>query len=281
MPAFTTADGRTLAYRRLGVGPVLVCHPGGPGAPAELFADLGGLDRDRTLVQLSPRGVGKSDLAETYGLEDYTADLDELRAHLELKQMDLFGHSAGGFVSMVYASTHPSRVRKVVLSGTFARFSDEFRAAFERFLAEREDDPRFADAVAARRKREEDPPDDEEELGALALRGLPLLFGRYGEPEQALIDGLIAEGATFHTPALRYFNERVAPTFDLRPLLGEIEAPTLVITGELDPWGAGAAPELGLLIGGAKVVILPGVGHMPWIEDPRRFRAELVEFLSG
>src|SRR5580765_2588070 len=28
--SFTTADGRKLTYRKLGHGPVLVCHPGGP-----------------------------------------------------------------------------------------------------------------------------------------------------------------------------------------------------------------------------------------------------------
>ena len=184
MPAFTTADGRALEYRRLGAGPPLVCHHGGPGASVKLFADLGGLNRDRTLIQLSPRGVDGSEPAPSHELGDYASDLEELRAHLGLERMDLFGHSAGGFMSIVYASTCPDRVRKLVLCGTFARFSDEFRQAFEHFLAEREHDPRFADAVAARREREEHPPDDNEQLGLLAMRGLPLLFGRYGEQER-------------------------------------------------------------------------------------------------
>jgi len=280
VPAFNTADGRTLTYRRLGEGPPLVCHPGGPGASVLLLDNLGGLDRDLTLVQLSPRGVDGSDPAPSYGLEDYASDLDELRVHLGLDRMDLFGHSAGGFMSMVYASIHPQRVGKLVLCGTFARFSDEFRDAFERFLAERENDPRFADAVAARREREESPPDDDEDLGLLAMRGLPLLFGRYAEVEQAFLRELIAQGATFHLPALRYFNEQVAPTFDLRPHLEQIEAPTLVITGELDIWGAGAAPELDAHLRDVRVRVLPGVGHMPWIEDPERFRREVLDFLS-
>ena len=144
-------------------------------------------------------------------------------------------------MSMVYAATYPARVRRLVLCGTFARFSDEWREAFGRFLAERENDPRFADAVAARRLRQESPPDDAEELGLLALRGLPLLFGRYGEKEQAFLERAAAADAGYHVPALTYFNERVAPTLDLRPLLPRIEARTLVLTGELDPWGAGAA----------------------------------------
>src|SRR6266511_2760164 len=144
--------------------PVARLPPGGPGVSAALFADLGGLDRERTLIQLNPRGVDGSDPAETYELEDYAADLEQLREHLGLERIDLFGHSAGGFMSMLYAATWPRRVGKLVLCGSCARFSDEFQDVFERFLAGREHDPRFADAVAARRAREENPPEDDEEL---------------------------------------------------------------------------------------------------------------------
>jgi len=280
VPALTTTDGRTLTYLELGSGPPLVCHPGGPGIPALIFEDLGGLDADRTLILLNPRGVDGSDAAKSYELEDYAADLDELRAHLGLERIDLLGHSAGGFASMVYAATNPARVRRLVLCGTFARFSPESRELFGRFLAEREGDPRFADAVAARRQREESPPEDEAELGLLALRGLPLLFGRYGEKEQAFLERAAASGSGYHVPALTYFNERVAPTMDLRPLLPRIEARTLVITGDQDPWGIGAVPELESGLRDREVVVMPGIGHMPWVEEPDGFRSALLEFLA-
>jgi pimeloyl-ACP methyl ester carboxylesterase len=273
-------DGRTLTYVELGSGPTLVCHPGGPGIPAAIFDDLAGLDEELRLILLNPRGVDGSNPAETYELEDYAADLEELRTQLGLETIDLFGHSAGGIMSMVYAATYPTRVRRLVLCGTFARFSNESREAFERFLAERESDPRFADAVAARRLREDSPPDDERELGVLALRALPLLFGRYGEKEQAYMERAAGAGVGYHVPALTYFNERVAPTLDLRPLLPRIEARTLVLTGQLDPWGAWAAPELESLIPDARVVVMPEVGHMPWVEEPDAFRRAILEFLG-
>jgi len=279
VPALTTTDGRTLTYLELGSGPVLVCHPGGPGMPAAIFGDLGGLDRERTLIELNPRGVADSDPAQTYTLEDHAADLDELRKHLGLEAIDLFGHSAGGFMSIVYAAAHPARVRRLVLCGTFPRFSAESRAALGRFLAERESDPRFADAVAARRERDENPPEDEAELGRLALRGLPLLFGRFGENEQAFLARAAESGAGFNVRSLQYFNERIAATMDLRPLLPQIEARTLVITGDLDPWGAGAVPELESGIRDTRVVVMPGVGHMPWVEEADGFRDELLDFL--
>ena len=128
--------------------------------------------------------------------------------------------------------------------------------------------------------RQESPPDDEEELGLLALRGLPLLFGRYGEKEQEFMERAAAANVGYHVPALTYFNERVEPTLDLRPLLPRIQARTLVLTGQLDPWGAWAAPELESLIPDARVVVMPEVGHMPWVEEPEGFRSAMLEFLA-
>jgi proline iminopeptidase len=112
------------------------------------------------------------------------------------------------------------------------------------------------------------------------MRGLPLLFGRYGEHEQAFLASAAEHGVDYNLESLQYFNERVAPTMDLRPLLPQIEARTLVITGELDPWGAGAVPELESGIGDTRVVVMPGIGHMPWVEEADGFRNALLEFLG-
>ena len=60
----TTTDGRKLEYRQLGNGPVLVCHPGGPGFSSLYFGDLAGLWERYTLVMLNPRGTGGSDKPE-------------------------------------------------------------------------------------------------------------------------------------------------------------------------------------------------------------------------
>jgi len=87
MDALTTADGRRLAYSLAGSGPVLVCHPGGPGFSSRYFGDLAGLASRFTLALLNPRGTGGSDRPDdprAYATEDYVADLDQLRSHLGL-----------------------------------------------------------------------------------------------------------------------------------------------------------------------------------------------------
>ena len=74
---FNTTDGRKLTYRKMGKGPVLVCHPGGPGFSSSYFSDLAGLYEKFTLVMLNPRGTGGSDRPadpQAYRIEDYVSD---------------------------------------------------------------------------------------------------------------------------------------------------------------------------------------------------------------
>ena len=55
--SFRSADGLTLQYHRLGDGPLLVCHPGGPGFSSRYFAgDLGGLDK-QTVTRFVENGA--------------------------------------------------------------------------------------------------------------------------------------------------------------------------------------------------------------------------------
>lgn len=281
--SLTTSDGRTLSYERGGSGPILVCHPGGPGSSGRYFGDLGGLARHATLICLDPRGAGGSDPPAdgSYRLEDYAADLDELRVHLGAERLDLIGHSHGGFVAMVYAATYPERTGRLVLLATLARFSTEQRAEKARLLAEKEADPTFFDAVDARRTRDAGDYRDRRELTALLAREFGLYFARFGEAERAFVEGSLLADA-FNLDALEAFNSMVAPTFDLRALLGQIVAPTLVLTGDADYMaGVGSAEEIAAEIAGSELEIVAGAGHFPWVEEPGRVSARVAAFLAG
>ena len=120
---------------RRGNGPLLVCHPGGPGFDGSELVDLGGLDATRTLLLVDPRGTGGSDNAETYLLDDYVADIEELRAGLGDERIDLLGFSHGGLVAAAYAIAHPERIRKLVLTVGLAAFTPEMEAEAERVIA--------------------------------------------------------------------------------------------------------------------------------------------------
>ena len=281
MESFRTADGRTLSYRREGSGPVLVCHPGGPGFSSRYFGDLAGLGSSFTLVLLNPRGTEGSDRPadpRAYATEDYAGDLEELRAHLELERMLLLGHSHGGLVGHAYAAAYPDHVEKLVLASTLARFAQEQTAAMEAGMNAKADEPWYADALAALEAEQEGRFESDEELADLAVREFPFYFARYGDAERAYLEGLRGEIPV--ADALLLFNNEVFTTFDLRPELAKITAPTLVITGEEDFITGPICAADFAAIPNATTVILPGSGHFIFVEARDRFRDEVIGFLS-
>jgi proline-specific peptidase len=281
MDRLTTADRRVLAYRRTGSGQGLVCHGGGPGFSASYLGDLAGLTAHLELVLLDPRGTGGSDRPadpRAYGITDYVADLEELRAHLAIERMRLLGHSHGGMVAMAYAARYPEHIDRLILVSTFARFSPEQEAAMAESVEKRAGEPWYADARAALEAEEAGDFDTDEELSELALREFPFYFAHYGDLERAYVDSLGSEKA--NADPLRLFNTEIIPALDLRPELSRIAAPTLVITGERDfITGPPSAVEIAGGIPGAELVVLPDTGHFIFVEAPEAFRAAVLSFL--
>ena len=277
-----TADGRKLTYGKLGHGPVLVCHPGGPGYSSTYFGDLAGLWERFTLVMVNPRGTGASappSDPSAYRIEDYVADLEELRQHLALERILLLGHSHGGVVAQAYAAEHPGRVRRLVLASTLARFGPDNEAAMRQGMDKRSNQPWYADAVAAL-EVEQAGEFDAGRLNELLFKELPLYFAHYGAVEAGYLDTLKTEKV--NADALRLFNREIFETFDLRERLPKITAPTLVITGDEDfICGPMCAAEICAGVQSARQVVVGDSGHFPFVEQPQAFHDELADFLSS
>lgn len=276
--SFTPSDGRTLSYTVTGAGSPLVCHAGGPGFSGATLGDLGGLGDRFELVVLDPRGTGGSTVAADggYRQEDYVADLEELRLHLGLKQLDLLGHSHGGFVAMSYAATHPQRVHRLVLVATAPRFAPEYDERV-RALWEASDDPSIELALDARTKRIARGHDEDAERMRLRMLELRLYFRRAEGVEWL---GAVLGREPPNVDALMFFNAEVAPRYDNRRELSLIEAPTLLVTGDLDFFGPPANAEMLELIPDARSVVLSDAGHFVWFDEPDRFREEVARFLT-
>jgi pimeloyl-ACP methyl ester carboxylesterase len=66
------------------------------------------------------------------------------------------------------------------------------------------------------------------------------------------------------------------------PRLGEIEAPTLVLCGDLDlPLMMTLCGQLAQKFPGARYEVLPGLAHLPSLESPQTFNAALKRFMDG
>ncbi|KAK3243879.1 hypothetical protein CYMTET_46484 [Cymbomonas tetramitiformis] len=99
--------------------PVIVVH-GGPGAGcfknhARFFDPT-----QYRIILLDQRGCGRSTplgCLEENTTQALVEDMEQIREHLEVDRWVLFGGSWGVALSLVYAQTHPDRVRGIILRG--------------------------------------------------------------------------------------------------------------------------------------------------------------------
>ncbi|NLE80655.1 MAG: alpha/beta hydrolase [Rhodococcus sp.] len=228
--------------------------------PEELCTALTG----RYVVRYDLRDAGQSTFADpdapSYGLRDLVTDASALIVSLGLGRTHVVGMGVGGFVAQLLALDHPEQVASLTLTST-------------RPVAPGPVDSDLPDHDATVMKQVFGRPrPDWSDRGAVVdymTASAKLMAGSRGFDEQ---DARLAAGAVF---------DRTAPTakaqqashlgtmfaaIDCRPRwrerLGEIEAPTLVIHGDEDPFFPhGNAEVLAAEIPGATLLTLTGIGQ--------------------
>ena len=179
----------------------------------------------------------------------------------------VLGWSLGGTIALEWARTRPGSVRALVLTAstacfvrrpdwphamaptTLAQFSDEFAVSYRRTLL------RFLTLQVQ---------GSEHGRGALAqLRSH--LFDR-GEPDPAILRAALG----------------LLATTDMRTVVGAIATPTLVIGGERDTLvPSDALRWLAAVLPRARLEIIPGAAHAPFLSHPDAFVAALERFCDG
>jgi proline iminopeptidase len=109
--------------------PVVVLHggPGGGCSPGmRRFFD----PRHYRVILFDQRGCGRSSpnaSVENNTTWDLVADIERIREELKIDRWTVFGGSWGACLGLIYAQTHPDRVRALVLRGVFTMTQGELR----------------------------------------------------------------------------------------------------------------------------------------------------------
>jgi 3-oxoadipate enol-lactonase len=243
----------------------------GNGRPIILFhsllADSSSFDRLAAplsekcqLVLLNLPGFGGSDRVDG-SLEDVADRIAGAVKNMALAEPPIFlGNGYGGFVALLTAIRHPGIACRLVLADCGAAFSEPGRAAFRGMSAAVKEK-----GLAA--------------ISDIAMRRLfsPQFQGENPElVEERKKRFLAVDPQTFHNAC-----EALA-SLDLRPQLSSVRVPALVLVGELDE----ATPppmsqELAAGLPDARLKILPGLAHVPQLQEPRLFMSEIRDFVEA
>jgi proline iminopeptidase len=289
MPHFSSYDGAELNYRVLGDAPPcqdrapLVCLAGGPARDAAYLGDLGGLSAYRQLIVPDARGTGASPTAADpaeYAFPSLAEDLEALRAHLGFDRFALLAHDAAAATAQTYAAAHPDRLSHLLLLNPGSRLQGELpHDALEIFESRASEGDWWEETYEAVQLLGE--ATDFAEIRELLLRAAPMAYARWDAPQRA---HAATEGDQLNPVPRAGFWQGVdeAARTAVLDALGKVEAPVLVVTGDLDAvTGVRAGEAVAESFHDGRLRTLNSTGHYPWIDAPGSLTRLIEDFLRA
>jgi pimeloyl-ACP methyl ester carboxylesterase len=230
--------------------------------------------RDHRVIAMDLPGFGASQApAEPISISGYARMLDALCDALGVKRAAVVGNSMGGFIGAELAIRFPARVERLCLAPAIGLNMEHVRIERRKSVGNRVENILFF-GLAWLSVRSELP------VRRTGLRR-KLLSLVVAQPER-LPGALVLEviRATGQTTAFAEALDAIT-RYPIRDRLGEIVCPTLIVWGEEDRLvPVSDATELEWLIPNSRKLIYEETGHLPMLERPARFNADLRAFLG-
>ena len=278
-------NGLRLYYHILGDGPITTIIP----AACLLLEDLRYLAKDRRLVFYDQRGRGKSDRDPDPGhiWTDYEVrDMETVRQHFGLEQMELLGWSYLGGIVALYAAQYPERVKRMVM---MCPLSPRSPAPYDDPKSAEQKEQARIDPAAAASLREmmasgKHISDAEWFCREFQRVIVPRQMGRSDGLARMKSDPCANPNEWWHN--LRehheiHFPPETRSNYDWRDRVSRITAPTLVIHGTEDLIPLESSKEWVDTLPNARLFVIEGSGHYPHLEFPEIYYPAVDQFLKG
>ncbi|MEN7342437.1 MAG: alpha/beta hydrolase [Pseudomonadota bacterium] len=256
-------------YRREGNvrGPTVVLVHGTAASLHTWEGWVGALASDYDVVSLDLPAYGLTGARpdRDYSIEAYVEFLDAFVLALGIERFTLAGNSLGGRISWQYALDHSEKLDALVLidpSGFMHNNPPSLAFRLANMPLINKAIPLFAPRSIYEKSVYEVYGDDSKVTDALIERYYQLSL--FGGNRQAFVDGARTK--------------RTEKTH----LLSNIKTPTLILWGEEDRWiPASDAQRFAAAIQSSRVIMYPGVGHVPMEEIPLQTVADVIAFIES
>jgi pimeloyl-ACP methyl ester carboxylesterase len=253
---FVQHDGAQFFTVSFGSGERTLVAIGGWTGSWEVWADVfGELSQHWRTVGIDHRGTGAT-IGSTAGItvEQMTADLLAVLDVLEIKKCILAAESSGGAVALLAVYQHPERFEGLVLSSGL-------------YYRPEQDDPRpFLAALEA---------DYDAAVTYFVTNCLP-------ETKDAAIHewGKKILMRASQQAAIDLYKSTLG--LDLRPILGQIDMPTLILHGDADRILPAASSQwLASQMPNCRLEILSGAGHAPMMTFPGKVAGAIDSYFGS
>jgi len=218
------------------------------------------------LITFDKRGTGLSDRVSVNELPTLEDRMDDLRAVMDAVGSDqaaLFGFSEGGSMCLLFAATHPERVRAVLTFGSYAKriWSPDYPWA----PTPENREIQYAETQATWGKAIDMETIFPSMVGDVAFRQW---IGSYFRASAS--------------PAAAVALLRMNTQADIRSVLPTVRVPALIMNRIEDgDVKSDEARFIASKIPGARLKLFPGADHVPWVGNTEDILGEIEEFLTG
>lgn len=211
------------------------------------------------IIYLALPGFGPGQITDPYTISDLAKNFWQHLDELGVEQINLVGHSMGGYVCLEMLAAHPERVLSLALIHSHV----------------------YADSEEKKRARNE----TIENIKSNGARGfinkfIPSLFAN-PEKSSGAIKMLIARASVYEGLAWIFGSQAMRDRIDHSDLISSVKIPVLLLMGEADKAvPADLALKQALLGERSSFHLYPGVGHMGMYENTHEIVEDLVRFYA-
>lgn len=276
MPSIDIGDAE-LHFEERGSGPGLLLIPGLGLDHGYYRLGIEHLQRSFATIAIDPRGIGGSTVSPppfAYSVESWADDFARFIDRLGRGPLHVLGSSLGGAMALALARFHPEHVKSLTVVGAFSELDRAAQMNF-RLRARLIERLGFGDEVA--------------DYMGLWTMSREFINSAAGYEQMRLNQQIIRRNRSdlylaFVNSVLRW--ARCEPDQAQEPLfteqLSRIGMPTLVVTADNDNLiPMQCSLTIAAHVPNAELCVLPGAGHIPFIEQPKKVCEVVTTFVTA